>query len=104
MRIEYKCSGGFGGLRFAYRGETDELPAEQAKELSDLVEASGIFELAPKQLSTETPSIPDDFSCQLTVSKGSKKKTLSFNELGAPANLRRLSVHLRQLAVQQKGQ
>jgi hypothetical protein len=99
MRIEYKCSGGFGGLRFAYRGETDELPVEQAEELSDLVEASGIFELTPKQLSTKTRSIPDDFSCQLTVAKGGKRKSLSFNELGAPANLRRLSVHLRKLAV-----
>lgn len=102
MRIDYKCSGGFGGLRLAYRGETDELPVEQAKELSDLVEASGIFELTPAQLSKKAPSIPDDFSCQLTVLRAGKKKTLSFSELGAPANLRRLSVHLRKLAIQQK--
>ena len=103
MRIEYKCSGGFGGLRLAYRGETDDLPSEQAKELSDLVEAAGIFELTPKQLSKKSTTIPDDFSCQLTVLKAGKRKTLSFNELGAPANLRRLSVHLRKLAIQQKG-
>jgi hypothetical protein len=103
MRIEYKCSGGFGGLRFAYRGETDELPSGQAKELSDLVEASGIFEMTPKQLTKKSPGIPDDFSCQLTVLKAGKKKTLSFSELSAPANLRRLSAHLRKLAIQQKG-
>jgi hypothetical protein len=103
MRIEYKCSGGFGGLRFAYQGETDELPSGQAKELSDLIEAAGIFELTPKELSPKPPGIPDDFSCQLTVLKAGKRKTLSFNELGAPANLRRLSVHLRQLAIQQRG-
>lgn len=103
MRIEYKCSGGFGGLRLAYRGETEELPFEQAKELSDLVEASGVFELTPKQLSKKSPAIPDDFSCQLTVLKAGRKKTLSFSELGAPENLRRLSVHLRKLAIQQRG-
>jgi len=103
MHIEYRCSGGFGGLQLTYRGETDELPSGQAKELSDLVEASGIFELASKQLSQKSPNIPDDFSCQLTVSKAGKKKTLSFSELGAPANLRRLSVHLRKLAIQQRG-
>jgi hypothetical protein len=102
MRIDYKCSGGFGGLRLAYQGETDELPSEQAKELSDLVEASGIFELTPKQLSKKSPSIPDDFACQLTVSRAGKKRTLSFSELGAPASLRRLSVHLRKLAIRQK--
>jgi hypothetical protein len=102
MRIEYKCSGGYGGLRLAYRGETDELPSEQAKEISDLVEASGIFELTPKQLSKKSPKIPDDFSCQLTVFKAGKRKTLSFNELGAPENLRLLSVHLRKLAIKVK--
>jgi Emfourin len=103
MRIEYKCSGGFGGLQLAYQGETDELPSEQAQELSDLVEASGIFELTPKQLSKKPPGIPDDFSCQLTVLKAGKRKTLSFNELGAPATLRRLSVRLRKLAIQKRG-
>ena len=103
MRIEYKCSGGFGGLRLAYRGETDELPHEQAEELTHLVEASGIFELTAKQLSKQSPNIPDDFSCELTVLKAGKKKTLSFNELGAPENLRRLSVQLRKLAIQQRG-
>ena len=103
MRIEYKCSGGFGGLRLFYRGETDELPDEQAKELSDLVEAAGIFELTPKQLSQKSRRIPDDFACQLTVLKAGKRKTLSFDELGAPENLRRLSVHLRKLAIQQRG-
>lgn len=102
MRIEYKCSGGFGGLRFAYRGETDELPSEQARELSELVEAAGIFELTPQQLSKKSPGIRDDFSCHLTVFKSGKKKTLSFTELGAPENLRRLSVHLRKLALQQR--
>jgi hypothetical protein len=103
MRIEYKCSGGYGGLQLAYLGETDDLPSEQARELSDLVEASGIFELTPKQLSKKSTTIPDDFSCQLTVFKAGKSKTLSFNELRAPENLRRLSVHLRRLAIQQKG-
>jgi hypothetical protein len=102
MRIEYKCSGGFGGLRLAYQGETDELPSKQAKELADLVEAAGIFEISPKQLRQKSPNIPDDFSCQLTVFKAGKRKTLTFNELGAPENLRRLSVHLRKLALKKK--
>jgi hypothetical protein len=103
MRIEYKCSGGFGGLRLAYQGETDELPSEQAKELSDLVEASGIFEMSSKQFGNKPPNIPDDFSCQLTVLKAGKRKTLNFSELAAPENLRRLSVHLRKLAIKKQG-
>jgi hypothetical protein len=101
MRVEYKCSGGYGGLRLAYRGETDELPSEEAKMLFELIEASGVFDLTQKQLSKKSQTIPDDFSCQLTILKAGKKKTLSFNELSAPGNLRRLSVHLRKLAIQQ---
>ncbi len=101
MRVEYKCSGGYGGLRLSYLGETDELPSEEAKQLFDLIEASGVFDMTQKQLSKKSQNIPDDFSCQLTILKAGQKKTLSFNELSAPSNLRRLSVHLRKLAIRQ---
>ena len=44
MYIEYNCSGGFGGLRLAYKGETDDLPDGEAKMLLDLIEAANVFE------------------------------------------------------------
>jgi Emfourin len=103
MRIEYKCSGGYGGLRLAYGCETDELPPEQAKQLFDLVEEAGVFKMTQEQLSDKSRTIPDDFSCRLTVLKTGKKATLSFSEIGAPGNLRRLSVHLRKLAIKNQG-
>ena len=102
MHIDYQCSGGFGGLRLAYKGETNALPAAEAKMLLDLVEAANVFELSPKQVSQKSRNIPDDFACRLTLSVAGKKKTLSFNELGAPESLRRLSVHLRKLALQKQ--
>jgi hypothetical protein len=102
LYIEYKCSGGFGGLRLAYRGETDALPAAEAKMLLDLIEAANVFELDPKHVSQKSRNIPDDFTCRLTLSTTEKKKSLSFNELGAPENLRRLSVHLRKLAIKKQ--
>jgi hypothetical protein len=102
LYIEYKCSGGFGGLRLAYRGETDALPAAEAKMLLDLIEAANVFELDPKHVSQKSRNIPDDFTCRLTLSTAEKKKSLSFNELGAPENLRRLSVHLRKLAIKKQ--
>lgn len=104
MLIEFECSGGYGGLRLVYWGETDELPSEEAKKLSELIEVSGVFDLTQKQLSKKSQTIPDDFSCQLTILKAGEKKTLSFNELSAPGNLRRLSVHLRKLAIKQKAE
>ena len=103
MYIEYKCSGGFGGLHLAYKGETDDLPAAEARILLDLIEAANVFELNPEQASPKSRNIPDDFSCRLILSTAGRKKTLSFNELGAPETLRRLSVHLRKLAVKKQG-
>ena len=103
MHIDYQCSGGFGGLRLAYTGETDALPAAEAKLLLDLIEAANVFDLNPEQVSQKTRNIPDDFTCRLTLSMAGKKKILSFNELGAPETLRRLSVQLRKLAIQKQG-
>ena len=102
MRIDYQCSGGFGGLRLAYKGETDALPDAEAKMLLDLIETANVFEIDPDQVSQKTRNIPDDFTCRLTLSMAGKKKILSFNELGAPETLRRLSVHLRKLAIQKQ--
>ena len=45
MHIDYQCSGGFGGLRLVYKGETDTLPAAEAKLLLDLIEAANVFQL-----------------------------------------------------------
>jgi hypothetical protein len=71
MHIDYQCSGGFGGLRLAYKGETDALPAAEAKLLLDLIEAANVFKLNPKQVSQKTRNIPDDFTCRLTLSMAS---------------------------------
>jgi hypothetical protein len=103
LYIEYNCSGGFGGLRLSYKGEIDTLPGAEAKMLLDLIEAANVFNLSEKHVSQKSRNIPDDFSCRLTLSKAGKTKTLSFNELAAPETLRRLSVHLRKLAVKKQG-
>jgi hypothetical protein len=103
MHVEYECSGGFGGLRLAFQGEIEALSAAEAKTLLDLIKAANVFDLNQRQISQKSRPIPDDFSCRLTLSTADKKKSLSFNELSAPENLRRLSAHLRKLAIQQKG-
>lgn len=102
MRIEYECSGGFGGLRLAYKGETDALPPSEAGIILDLIEAANVFDLKPEKFARKSRNIPDDFTCRLTLLTAGKKKTLSFNELDAPETLRRLSVHLRKLAIKKQ--
>jgi hypothetical protein len=104
MRIEYQCSGGYGGLRLTYQCDTDALPADESKTILDLIDAARALELDPKQISSKSRSIPDDFVCRLTLSTGEMKNSLSFNELSVPENLRRLSAYLRKLAIKQQGQ
>ena len=82
--------------------QIDALPAAEAKMLLDLIEAANVFDLNPNRISQKTRNIPDDFTCRLTLSAAGRKKTLSFNELGAPETLRRLSAHLRKLAIKKQ--
>ncbi|MGD8344040.1 MAG: hypothetical protein PVI38_16025 [Desulfobacterales bacterium] len=104
MHIDFRCSGGYGGLRLTYQCETDTLPADESKTILELIAAARALELDPNQISSKSRSIPDDFVCQLTLSDGELKNSLSFNELSAPKNLRRLSAYLRKLAIKQQGQ
>jgi hypothetical protein len=101
--IEYKCTGGYGGLHLSYQVETDALPAEESKTILDLIDAARVFKLDPKRVSASPRRIPDDFACLLTIVAKNDKQTLSFNELDAPDSLRRLSAYLRKLAIQQQG-
>ena len=103
MRIEYKCTGGYGGLRLSYQCETDALPADESNKILDLIDAARVFKLDPEQVSAGSRRIPDDFACLLTITSKKDKQTLSFNELDAPESLRRLSAYLRKLAIKQPG-
>jgi hypothetical protein len=103
MRIEYECTGGYGGLRLSYQCETDALPVDESKTILNLIDASRALKLDPKKISTKSRRIPDDFSCRLTMISESDKQTLSFNELDAPESLRRLSAYLRKQAIKQQG-
>ncbi len=103
MRIEYKCTGGYGGLRLFYQCETDALPADESKKILDLIDAARVLKLDPEQVSVGSRRIPDDFACLLKITSKKDKQTLSFNELDAPESLRRLSAYLRKLAIKQQG-
>ena len=90
-------------MRLTYQCETDTLPADESKTILDLIDAARVLELDPEQISSKSRSIPDDFVCRQTLSTGEVKNSLSFNELSAPKNLRRLSAYLRKLALKQRG-
>lgn len=102
MHIKFERSGGFAGLLLTYQADTDELPQEVAEELLRLVESSGVFELQPDEVAPAASGPPDVFFYQLSLSEGSRKKSLSFNDVTAPATLRPLLGYLQKLALDQK--
>jgi hypothetical protein len=102
MRIEYSRSGGFANIELASHLNTDDLPQEEAAELRKLVDNSGVFELEQKDFPPAKRGAADVFSYRLTVAEGNKQKTLSFNDMTAPASLRPLLTRLEKFAMDEK--
>lgn len=103
MRIDFSSSGGFANLQLTYRGDTDTLPEEQAWELVQLVDSSGVFEMRQDDLNASAAMVRTDvISYRLTLSDGSRQTTLWMNDVTAPASVRPLLAHLHKLAIQQK--
>ena len=103
MQIDFATSGGFANLELAYRGDTNELPEEQANELERLVESSRAFDLEQDDVNPSvTVGRADLISYRLSLSEGNRQKTLWFNDVTAPASVRPLLAFLRKLALEQK--
>jgi hypothetical protein len=102
MRIDFECSGGFANLRLTYHVDTDELPQEFAEEILRLVESSGFFDIQPSEVAPTSAGPPDVFFYRLSLSQGSRKQSLSCNDVTAPAALHPLLALLRKLALNQK--
>ncbi len=98
MYIDYERSGGFANITTTYHGNTDELPAEVANKLINLVESSKVFELQESQVAPSSSGPPDVFYYKLTVQEGNKKTSLYFNDITAPSSLRPLLSFLQELA------
>jgi hypothetical protein len=101
MRIDFECTGGFANLRLAYKVRTDELPQKQAKEIVNLIDASGYFELRPDDLASGANGPPDVFHYKVSISDGERKKAVSCNDVSAPTNLHPLLAKFRELAMDQ---
>jgi hypothetical protein len=83
MRIEFTRSGGFAGTRLSRTFDTDTMPAEDARELTALVEAAGFFAL-PASLRSGGA---DKFQYNITVEKDGKKHTVEADERAVPPAL-----------------
>ena len=103
MQIDFESSGGLANLSLNYHTDTETLPQGQAEQLEKLVKTSGFFDIQQNDITSKGASGPPDvISYQLSITEGNKKKTLSFNDVTAPALLRPLLAYFQKLAIEQQ--
>lgn len=94
MKIYFERTGGFAGLRFCLNLDTESLPEDQAKTLSDLIHKGNVFNLSLSHKSRVCRQAggfaPDSFIYTLRLENGQKEHTLSFSTATAPESLQPL--------------
>jgi hypothetical protein len=104
MQIDFSSSGGVANRELSYRADTSTLHAEQAGEITALVESSGVFELHNEDINPNvTVGRADVITYRLAVSDGARQTNLWLNDVTAPASIRPLLAYLQKLAQEQKG-
>lgn len=95
MRIQFERTGGFAGMRIAVSVDTASLPADEARELIELVEAAQFFGLPPD---IQSPTGADQFHYKLTVEAEGRQHTIEAGDAAAPERLQPLFLKLTRLA------
>ncbi len=85
MRVSVERSGGFAGISQTNSVSTDQLPAEEAKNVVNLVEAAGFYELPSIIRSTEPGG--DRFQYKITVENERGTHTVQVDEAAVPPGL-----------------
>jgi len=88
MRIVLERSGGFAGITRTASVSTDQLPAEEAQKMAELVDAARFHELPSVIRSTEPGA--DRFQYKITVESERGKHTVLVDEAAVPPRLQPL--------------
>ncbi len=95
MRIDYERSGGFAGMRITTTVDTQSLPADQGKEMAQLVASSGFFNIP----STPPPAGGADmYTYKVTVTDGGQTHTVTVKDGSIPPALQPLLQRLTAMA------
>jgi hypothetical protein len=93
LRISFERTGGIGGpaARRAYAVDADTLPADEAKELRDLVQAADFSALGARPTGEgASPARPDAYHYRLAVEGGGQRHTITVSDTDMPTALRPL--------------
>ncbi len=89
--MKFVRSGGFAGLSSTVELDSDTLSADDQKTLLELIENVEFFD---GDFDSASDSIRDGFSYEITIEKGSKKRTINITDGGISKDLRPLVDHL----------
>jgi hypothetical protein len=88
IHVEVERTGGFGGLVTTRSADTDSLPTDDARQLTELVD--GLDFEALRHQPESTRSLPDAFQYDITISRGAENLRLRVRDPDVPAELRPL--------------
>ncbi len=94
MRISFERTGGFTGIGVSSVIDTDQLDADAARDLKELVERSGFFALREENLAGGAGA--DQFQYTLSIEDEGRSHTLRIGDESAASELASL---LRRLTV-----
>ena len=100
-RIKYERTGGFAGMRIATDVKLDDLPEDQARTISELIDDLDFGELPTELMKDE--NMPDQFTYKVTVETEKWQHTVVTGDASAPEKLQELLQLLNRLARTQKG-
>jgi len=99
-RIKFERTGGFAGLRIAKDLKMDDLPDEQARTLSEILNDLE-FEELPEQMLNDS-NMPDQFTYTITVETKKWEHTVTTGDTSGPEKMQELLELLNRLAKNQK--
>lgn len=88
MRVVLERSGGFAGISRTNSISSDQMPAEEARKVADLVEAAGFFEL-PSVIRSSEPGA-DRFQYKITVESELGTHAVQVDDAAVPPSLQPL--------------
>jgi hypothetical protein len=98
-KILFERTGGFMGRKVSATIDLNDLSADQAELLDDLLDDADFFEL-PADLTT--PAMPDAFTYNITVFSDEGQHSVRVSDTTAPDNLRPLLDELSKQARMQR--
>jgi hypothetical protein len=98
-RITFERTGGFAGMHNVVNINPDDLPEEQARALSELLDELD-FDKLPKQ-AMNNPSLPDQFTYHITVETKDGEHSVVTGDASAPEEMQELIQMLNRIARKQ---